>query len=53
MGGARARRGIRHPGCLHSNGDPCSFAFATNENGIIFHGYPIDHDVEAVVRKAR
>jgi hypothetical protein len=31
--------------------DPCSFAFSTNENGIIFHGYPIDRDVQAVTKQ--
>jgi hypothetical protein len=28
--------------------DPCGFAASTNENGVIFQGYPIDYDVQLV-----
>ena len=30
--------------------DACHFAFSTNQNGVIFQGYPIDYDVQPVRR---
>jgi hypothetical protein len=42
--------GERYSLILKDTRDPCSFVFATNENGVIFHGYPIDHGVQPVVK---
>ena len=35
---------------LHDKMDACGFVFATNQNGVIFQGYPIDYDVQPISR---
>jgi hypothetical protein len=35
---------------LRDKADPCGFAFSTNQNGVIFQGYPIDYDVQPISR---
>jgi len=34
---------------LKDTTDPCHFVYSTNQNGVIFRGYPIDLDVLPVV----
>jgi len=35
---------------LTDSADACRFVLTTNENGVIFQGYPIDYDVQPVKR---
>jgi hypothetical protein len=35
---------------LHDKMDACGFVFSTNQNGVIFQGYPIDYDVQPISR---
>jgi hypothetical protein len=35
---------------LRDTADPCGFAVSTNQRGVIFQGYPIDYDVQPVMR---
>jgi hypothetical protein len=42
--------GETHSLILVDTTDPCRFAFSTNQNGIIFQGYPIDYDVQPIMR---
>jgi hypothetical protein len=35
---------------LTDTADACHFVFTTNETGVIFQGYPIDYDVQPIVR---
>jgi len=35
---------------LRDRTDACGFAFATNQNGVIFQGYPINYDVQPISR---
>ena len=35
---------------LYDKMDACGFVFATNQNGVIFQGYPIDYDVQPISR---
>jgi len=34
---------------LKDTTDPCGFVYSTNENGVIFRGYPLDLDVLPVI----
>jgi hypothetical protein len=38
---------------LKDTTDPCHFVYSTNQNGVIFRGYPIDLDVLPVVNPAK
>ena len=35
---------------LKDTTDPCHFVYSTNQDGVIFKGYPIDFDVLPVVK---
>ncbi len=35
---------------LKDTSDPCHFVFSTNQNGVIFQGYPIGYEVQPLKR---